>query len=129
MEFWASSVPRYREAIWRAIAFHGTPDYEEDEDIFIDLPNFCVFGFGDCIPIKTCCPGAGPVNSEGGCCENAFEIQRAFYTRYGKQWGMKAQTITLPNGMVGHAYISSIAQNDRGMVNISGIEEMMKVVL
>ena len=35
----------------------------------------------------------------------------------------------LPNGMVGHAAIHSIAQNDRGLVNLTGIEEYLHDVL
>ena len=42
---------------------------------------------------------------------------------------MKTQAIYLPNGMISHVFFTSIAQNDNGLVNISGIEEELERVL
>ena len=42
---------------------------------------------------------------------------------------MKTQAIYLPNGMVSHVFFTSIAQNDNGVINISGIEEELERVL
>lgn len=39
---------------------------------------------------------------------------------------MKSQALTLPNGMIGHVFATSIAHNDKGVMNISGIEEHLK---
>ena len=41
----------------------------------------------------------------------------------------KNQAILLPNGMLGSIYTTSIAQNDKGVVNISGIAEELERVL
>jgi hypothetical protein len=42
---------------------------------------------------------------------------------------MKSQIIALPNGMIGSTFFTSISQNDKGVVNISGIEEELERVL
>ena len=42
---------------------------------------------------------------------------------------MKSQAVLLPNGMVGSTYFTSVAQNDKGLVNISGIEEELEIAL
>jgi hypothetical protein len=61
--------------------------------------------------------------------EDAYAIQRAFYTKYGKKWGMKTQLLFCPDGMIGSVFFTSIAQNDRGVVNLSGIEVILKNAL
>jgi hypothetical protein len=59
-----------------------------------------------------------------------FFLQRAFYTKYGKGWGMKSQLVAFPNWMIGSAYFTSLAQNGKGfLANISGIEEEIERVL
>jgi len=71
----------------------------------------------------------GPINDDDDRCDNEDELQRVFYTSYGHQWGMKNQAIFLPNGMLGAIYTTSTAQNDEGVVNISGIAEELERVL
>ena len=95
----------------------------------IDLDNFRVFSFLDSIGHETCTPGSGPVGIDNSRRQNSYEIQRAFYSRYGKQHGLKTQVVLLPNGMCGHCWVHSIAQNDRGLINLSGLEEYMKSIL
>ena len=50
---------------------------------------------------------------------NENEIQRTFFTNYGHQQGAKMKGVLLPNSMLANIYITLIAQNDKGMVNIS----------
>ena len=52
-----------------------------------------------------------------------------FIRVYEKKHGLKSQVLLLPNGMSGHVWVHSIAQNDRGLINISGLEEYMRDVL
>ena len=63
------------------------------------------------------------MNLAGDRRRNSYKEQRAFYTSNAKKHGLKTQVIMLPNGMAGHATIHSIAQNDRGLFNLTGIEE------
>jgi hypothetical protein len=61
--------------------------------------------------------------------ENFFLIQQAIHTRYGRKWGMMAQAIALPNSILGHVYLTSISQNDKGVINMSGIEDNLQDLL
>ena len=40
--------------------------------------------------------------------------------------GNKTQGLLLPNGIIGHAWVHSVAQNDAGMINLSGLEEYLR---
>jgi len=42
-----------------------------------------------------------------------------------KGHGLKFQAITLPNGMYGNAWGAALSHNDRGMINMSGLEEYL----
>jgi len=55
----------------------------------VSLDSFRIYGFIDCMMNICCRPGGGPVNADGGRREDEDEIQRAFYTGYGHQWGAK----------------------------------------
>ena len=98
-------------------------------DVTISLENFRIFSFLDTISHSTCTPGTGPINTDNKRRPNSYNIQRAFYTRYGKKHGLKTQVLLLPNGIVGHCWVHSMAQNDRGLINLSGLEEYMRDVL
>ena len=54
-------------------------------------------------------------------------VQRALFTSYGKKYGMKILAIYLPNGMIGSVYFCSIANNDKGVINLSRIESTVKL--
>jgi len=125
LQYWASSVPEFRERIWRYVCF----DEMGNQVVDVELEDFRIFGFIDAMQHKTCCPGSGPINAEDDRRDDAAETQRAFFTSYGKMWGMKSQAVLLPNGMVGSTYFTSVAQNDKGLVNISGIEEELEIAL
>ncbi len=95
----------------------------------ITLDSFRIYGWIDCMMLLTSTPGAGPIDEEVNRRENAYEIQRAHFTNYGHQWGMKNQGVLLPNGMLASIYTTSISQNDKGVVNISGIPEELERVM
>ena len=42
---------------------------------------------------------------------------------YGEMWGIKCQGIFLPNDMLANIISTLVAQNDKGVINISGFEE------
>ncbi len=44
-------------------------------------------------------------------------------------WGMKCQGTFFPNGMLGNAYFTSVAQNAKAVINISGLEEELERLL
>jgi hypothetical protein len=123
MEYWASSVPDFCWLIWSKACVL------EDGAYFMPLEEFYNFGFVDCISHEMCSPASGPVSSQGDRRENHYKIQIAFYTKYGKMWGVKTQGIVLPNGLIGNAWCCSVSQSDKGVVNLSGIEEELVRVL
>ena len=125
MEYFATNVNDCREKIWRCVCF----DNEGNQNIDVPLEHFRLFGFIDCMTTSTCMPGSGPINENQDRVENTFEIQRAFFTSYGKKWGMKIRAIYLPNGMVSNVFFTAISQNNNGLIKISGIEEELERVL
>jgi hypothetical protein len=89
------------------------------EYIFTWIPflNFRIFGFNDDIAIETC----RPTNLQ---LEDAVhDIQRAFYSRYYRHHGVKFQVVLFPNGMIGSVFRSSLRTNDRGILNLSGLND------
>ena len=48
--------------------------------------------------------------------------------KYGKMWGMKAQ-VFFSNGMLGDIFLTSVAQNDKCVINISGLEKELELLL
>ena len=100
------------------------------ENLFnITFDEFRLMGFVDCKQERTSVPGSGPINEDNDRREGADGLQRAYFSSYGKKHGMKTQVVLLPNGMVGHAFVTPIAQNDKGVMNISGLEEHLAQIL
>ena len=90
------------------------------------METFVFFSFLDTTHVKTCRPGAGPVDAtDGDRREGAWNIQRAFCSTYLKCNGLKCQTVMLPNGMWGSIYIASVRHNDLGMVNLSALPDLL----
>ena len=130
MEYWAGvhDINELRQKIFEYVCFDANGDKLPDLD-HIELQYFRVYGWIDCMMLVCCTPGSGPIDQEGNRRHDAYEIQRAFFTNYGHQWGMKNQGVFLPNGMLASIYTASIAQNDKGLVNISGIAEELERVM
>ena len=106
LRLWTGHIDVFRKAIWKKTAF----DNEGVKDLPIDLENFRVFSFLDTMGHETCVPGSGPVNSISNQRRpNAYWLQRGFYSRYGKNHGLKSQVLLLPNGMSGHVQVHTIA--------------------
>ena len=113
LNYLADKVDIYREAMWKTCCF----DEEGNNVSGYNLNEWRPWCLIDCQQHDTCCPGSGPVyknnddsdaemngNEDGDRRQNAYAIQRAFYTRYGKKWGMKTQVLFCPDGMVGSAF-------------------------
>ena len=76
-----------------------------------------------------CKPGSGPINSDDERNPEMWRLQREFFTAYGKMRGMKSQGVFIRNGLLENIYINSVAQNDKGVINISGLEEELQRLL
>jgi hypothetical protein len=121
LRYWADSdgaIEEFRKAIWKKTCF----DENGNQDIHIPFSEFRIFGFVDTMPHSTCAPGQGPIDSDSTRRLNSYQLQRAFYTCYGKKWGMKTQACIIPNGMFASSWCCSIAHNDKGVINLSGLE-------
>lgn len=86
---------------------------------------FCIFAMIDDYGQRTCRPG------DSACQRNGYrhDIQRAFYSGYFHAHGLKSQVVFLPNVMVGSMYVVALSHNDKGMVNMSGIDEYLREIL
>ena len=122
------NVTSLRAAIFNYVKFNGR-DTAIPELRNIEFKNFRPFGWMDCMQLMMSTPGTGTIDEDDNRRENRWEIQRAFFSNYGHCWGMKAQGILLPNGMLASLYLTSIAHNDKGVVNISGIEEELEGIM
>ena len=58
-----------------------------------------------------------------------FDLTLLFHSRYFRSHGLKAQTIIFPNGMCGHAFVTSMAHNDLGVMNMSNVyDELIRLL-
>lgn len=99
--------------------------------IDVELHLFRLFGFLDNICVYTQRPGAGAVG--GGDHApwqiGAHDVQWAFYSGYLKRHGLKYQHLLLPNGLYGSVWGSSMAHNDSGILNLSGLVNYLREIL
>ena len=91
----------------------------------LSLKSFQIFGILDDFAMATCCPGDSATRRK----HYVHDVQRAFYSGYFRKHGLKAQCVFLPNGMFGSVYIASMAHNDVGTLNMSGIDEQLQDLL
>lgn len=127
LHYWAPWVPKFREQLWKWVCFDD--DGNKIDGINVPFDEFGVFGWIDCNQNETCRPGGGPINDNDDRRPEENQIQRAFFSSYGKLHGMKSQALYGPNGMYLSMYFSSISPNDKGVVNLSGIEGALKEAL
>lgn len=130
LEYWihGDNIERFRTGIYNFVKFNNsdTPIAELEHILF---ERFSTMGYIDCMQMAMCQPGSGPINEDDERNAERWDIQQAFYTRYGKMWGMKCQGTFFPNGLLGNAYFTSVAQNAKGVINISGLEEELERLL
>jgi hypothetical protein len=138
MMLWVNQIDEMRKSIWEKMKtapcqverfFEGSTN--EMDIIDIEFEVFRLFGFLD----DTCTymnrPGAGPADAREHAPRRigAHDIQRAFFTGYLRKHGLKFQHLLLPNGMYGSVWGSSIAHNDTGILNISGLVDYLQDIL
>ena len=130
LSYWMSDnkIEKYRSHIFNYVK-HDQGNVTIEGLEHLNVLNFRTFGFVDCMQLAMCQPGSGPSNQADDRNIDRWRIQRAFFTKYGKMWGMKAQGVFLPNGMLGNIFLTSVAQNDKGVINISGLEEELERLL
>jgi hypothetical protein len=95
-------------------------------DIEIDLDDFFVTGFLDCVIFATCIPGGGPMEDGPDAPPFPDHVQRAFYNNWAKKHGMKKQASCLANGMamdVGKGF--SCRRNDLHLLRESDLNMRM----
>jgi hypothetical protein len=90
-----------------------------------DPVSFRPFGFIDCFGVETNRVGDNLVRNPFTTGRLVHDIQRTFYSGYFRKHGLKCQVVFLPNGMIGSVFIAALAHNDRGMVNLSGINDYL----
>ena len=130
LEYWTrdDNVRNYRSAIFDVLRYDKNRRPRQGLD-GISFDRFRIFGMIDCMQHAMTAPGQGPINEDNDRNDDAEELQRAFFTNYGHLWGMKTQAVFLPNGMLANLFFASVSQNDKGMVNISGLEPELERVL
>ena len=96
------------------------PTLEFVQILEVAIEFFRIFGFLDCTDIRTTRTGSGP-QPDGSRRPNAHELQLEFYSRYLCAHGLKFLSVLLPNGMVGSVFGAALAQNDNGVINLSGL--------
>ena len=96
----------------------------EMQSLEVPFDDFWPFSYIDNTNVKTCRPGAGPVD-DGRRRENAHDLQRAFYSTYIKANGLKGQCVCIPNGMWANVWGSSMRHNDKGVLNMSGLTDFL----
>ena len=94
-----------------------------------DFETFRIFGFLDDFGMPTARPSSRPSRFANALIEFAHDIQRAFYSGYFRDHGLKAQVVYLPIGIIGAVYIAEIRQNDNGVLNMSGLNDYLVELL
>ena len=87
----------------------------------IPFESFHIFGFLDDTGFRTTAPGIA-TRQTNGFFDNS---QRAFYSAYFSGHGLKVQTLSLPNGMVGSVYLGAWRVSDSGLLNMSGLDRYL----
>ena len=131
MRQWLPWIDSFREAIWN-ILLDGVVNVRLsdgtniDYQVYIPFEGFRVFGWLDDTDLPTTRPRAGIITTDD---QELRDVQRAFYNRYFRGHGLKAQVVHLPNGMIGSVYICSQRHNDNGVQNLSGLNDYLVQIL
>jgi hypothetical protein len=111
----------FRHSIWEKIngelENNNIPGRHNNAILNIPFDSFRIFGFLDDTGFRTCAPGRSTRRRYGF----HDDVQRAFYSGYFAGHGLKVQAVTLPNGLFGSIYVSSLRVSDAGILNMSGL--------
>ena len=136
MRMWMPYVDSFRMAIWSKIgekctveetAVTGDVSNNTTRYVYLTIPfdSFRVFGFIDDTGFRTTAPGISTRRTYGF----NDDVQRSFYSAYFAGHGIKAQAVTLPNGMFGSIFIGAWRVSDAGLLNMSGLDGYLTTLL
>ena len=146
MNMWVDDMDEFRTVIHRKVTDipceieSWSCDEEMDKEIdvelglhLIDIPldEFFIAFLVDDTNLKCCRPGSGPYGNYKSAPRRfgSHYIQRAFYSGYFKEHGIKYQNVLLPNGLYGSVWGASLSYNDMGILNMSGLIEYLYLIL
>ena len=136
MRLWTQpdTVMQFRESIYER--FINIQDDNEEEDPALsftreEMPfeRFRPFAFLDDYGIATNSVGDNIDQNNRPASLQDRDIQRSFYSGYFRDHGLKVQVVYLPNGFIGSVWIGSLAHNDQGMQNFSGLNDYLITLL
>ena len=129
MRMWVPHINDFRLSIWLKLnegysveeRYNATDIMQNLRTIvLLSIPYeaFRIFGFLDDTGFRTTAPGIGSRR------ENGYydDVQRSFYSAYFSGHGLKVQTLSLPNGMIGSVYLGAWRVSDSGLLNMSGLD-------
>ena len=128
---WTNKIDIFRYAIWEKMKINnnnsGTASTgncnNQHGAVNLNIPfeSFRIFGFADDAGFRTTAPGRQTRQRLG----YAEDVQRAFYSGYFTGHGLKVQTVSLPNGLFGSAYVAPLRVSDAGLQNMSGLDHYL----
>jgi len=132
MRMWMSQIKNFRLAIWLKLNDGYTVEERYDATnllmnlttiVLLSIPfeSFRIFGFLDDTGFRTTAPGIASRRVNGF----FDDVQRSFYSAYFSGHGLKVQTLSLPNGMIGSVYLGAWRVSDSGLLNMSGLDSYL----
>ena len=129
MRMWLPQLDEFRFAIWKKLNEGYSVEERLNPDdlsqnwrtiILLSIPfnAFRIFGFLDDTGFRTTAPGISNRHTYGF----SDDVQRSFYSAYFAGHGLKVQTLTLPNGMIGSVYIGAWRISDAGLLSMSDLD-------
>ena len=142
MKMWVAEMDEFRRVIHKKVTkipceietWASTGEIDAQLGLqLIDIPfdQFYISFLIDDTNLKCCRPGSGPFGNYHSAPRRfgAHYIQRAFYSGYFKEHGIKYQNVLLPNGLYGSVWGASTSYNDMGILNMSGLIEYLYQIL
>jgi len=123
INYWVSKLPLLSDKIRLKLDQLGCNFLPSDT-----AGGFNVLGFIDNTVIETSRPGGGPIRDGPGSPRNIPLLQQSFYNGWKAQHGIKWQTVSLPNGMMLHAWgPASCRHNDNFTLDESHITDILQI--
>ena len=135
MQMWVDQIKDFRNSIWKKLTqgytIESTTDtqgtvHQTVTNVSLEIPpsSFRIFGFLDDTGFRTQAP-ARTLRRRYGLTQ---DVQRAFYSGYFSGHGLKVQAVTLPNGLFGSIFVSSLRISDCGLQNMSGLDSYLSTL-
>ena len=106
------------------LGYNSKLGYNPSQYVFLDIlfSPFRIFGFLDDTDFRTTRPGTA-ITREYRVFDN---IQGAFYSGYFANHVLKAQVVSLPNGMVSSIFLASLRNSDSCILNMSSLNDYLQ---